>query len=203
MCQKRTASFYKQGLFFCIVLSSLLFFLRAVNMSFKDNPCRKFQANIFNKSKCQNCFKPRESHLLNDEDLNQVNKCTLHWLNVAWIMDYEVDHGVQKACLIEYNCFLAPGLILTLIHADGSKCSTVCCLLPQNDHHLGFTRRCRCCQNSIWVLQMKMYHCCSLWSVFPGLCCDWMDQVTRALFIWDFFLVVCDLKEFVSWLRLI
>lgn len=41
-------------------------------MSFKDNPCRKFQANIFNKSKCQNCFKPRESHLLNEEDLTQV-----------------------------------------------------------------------------------------------------------------------------------
>ncbi|XP_044517587.1 myosin phosphatase Rho-interacting protein isoform X2 [Gracilinanus agilis] len=40
-------------------------------MSAKENPCRKFQANIFNKSKCQNCFKPRESHLLNDEDLNQ------------------------------------------------------------------------------------------------------------------------------------
>lgn len=38
----------------------------------KENPCRKFQANIFNKSKCQNCFKPRESHLLNDEDLTQV-----------------------------------------------------------------------------------------------------------------------------------
>ncbi|GCC41790.1 hypothetical protein chiPu_0025856, partial [Chiloscyllium punctatum] len=37
----------------------------------KDNPCRKFQANIFNKSKCQNCFKPREVHLLTDEDLNQ------------------------------------------------------------------------------------------------------------------------------------
>ncbi|KAJ8793681.1 hypothetical protein J1605_003492 [Eschrichtius robustus] len=38
----------------------------------KENPCRKFQANIFNKSKCQNCFKPRESHLLNDEDLTQA-----------------------------------------------------------------------------------------------------------------------------------
>lgn len=40
----------------------------------KENPCRKFQANIFNKSKCQNCFKPRESHLLNDEDLTQVSR---------------------------------------------------------------------------------------------------------------------------------
>uniref|UniRef100_A0A3B3RX02 Uncharacterized protein n=1 Tax=Paramormyrops kingsleyae TaxID=1676925 RepID=A0A3B3RX02_9TELE len=39
----------------------------------KENPCRKFQANIFNKSKCQNCFKPRELHLLTDQDLNQVH----------------------------------------------------------------------------------------------------------------------------------
>lgn len=39
----------------------------------KENSCRKFQANIFNKSKCQNCFKPRELHLLTDQDLNQVN----------------------------------------------------------------------------------------------------------------------------------
>lgn len=66
-------------------------------MSFKDNPCRKFQANIFNKSKCQNCFKPRESHLLNDEDLNQVNKSTLHWLNVAGEWLFELASEVQKA----------------------------------------------------------------------------------------------------------
>ncbi|MBN3314967.1 MPRIP protein, partial [Atractosteus spatula] len=39
----------------------------------KETPCRKFQANIFNKSKCQNCFKPRELHLLTDQDLNQLN----------------------------------------------------------------------------------------------------------------------------------
>uniref|UniRef100_A0A3Q3G298 Uncharacterized protein n=1 Tax=Labrus bergylta TaxID=56723 RepID=A0A3Q3G298_9LABR len=40
----------------------------------KENPCRKFQANFFNKSKCQNCFKPRELHLLTDQDLTQVPK---------------------------------------------------------------------------------------------------------------------------------
>uniref|UniRef100_A0A8C6P457 Uncharacterized protein n=1 Tax=Nothobranchius furzeri TaxID=105023 RepID=A0A8C6P457_NOTFU len=39
----------------------------------KENPCRKFQPNFFNKSKCQNCFKPRELHLLTDQDLIQVN----------------------------------------------------------------------------------------------------------------------------------
>ncbi|XP_041085125.1 thyroid receptor-interacting protein 11 isoform X2 [Polyodon spathula] len=52
-------------------------------MSFKDNPCRRFQANIFNKSKCQNCFKPRESHLLNDEDLNKAKPIYGGWLLLA------------------------------------------------------------------------------------------------------------------------
>uniref|UniRef100_A0A087YLT3 Myosin phosphatase Rho interacting protein n=1 Tax=Poecilia formosa TaxID=48698 RepID=A0A087YLT3_POEFO len=40
----------------------------------KENTCRKFQANFFNKSKCQNCFKPRELHLLTDQDLTQQAK---------------------------------------------------------------------------------------------------------------------------------
>lgn len=68
-------------------------------MSLKDNPCRKFQANIFNKSKCQNCFKPRESHLLNDEDFNQVNKTFFKhiFLRVC----------VRERCVIMI-CFYAP-----------------------------------------------------------------------------------------------
>ena len=36
------------------------------------NPCNKFQANIFNKNKCQNCFKPRELHLMSDDEREQV-----------------------------------------------------------------------------------------------------------------------------------
>eukprot|EP00079_Xenopus_tropicalis_P039073 XP_017952844.1 PREDICTED: myosin phosphatase Rho-interacting protein isoform X1 [Xenopus tropicalis] len=52
-------------------------------MSAKENPCKKFQANIFNKSKCQNCFKPRESHLLSDEDLNQAKPIYGGWLLLA------------------------------------------------------------------------------------------------------------------------
>jgi len=27
-----------------------------------DNKCRKFEANIFNKAKCQHCFKSKEEH---------------------------------------------------------------------------------------------------------------------------------------------
>lgn len=45
------------------------------------SPCNKFQANIFNKSKCQNCFKSRELHLLTDHDMEQVTKlhlCSVH-----------------------------------------------------------------------------------------------------------------------------
>uniref|UniRef100_A0A8I3WDM9 Uncharacterized protein n=1 Tax=Callithrix jacchus TaxID=9483 RepID=A0A8I3WDM9_CALJA len=47
----------------------------------------KFQANIFNKSKCQKCFKPRESHLLNDEDLTQQNTQPLEMKPGAHIYD--------------------------------------------------------------------------------------------------------------------
>ncbi|KAG7459360.1 hypothetical protein MATL_G00209890 [Megalops atlanticus] len=49
----------------------------------RDNSCKKFQANIFNKSKCQNCFKPRELHLLTDEDLNQAKPIYGGWLCLA------------------------------------------------------------------------------------------------------------------------
>ncbi|KAM6951467.1 myosin phosphatase Rho-interacting protein-like isoform 2-T2 [Aplochiton taeniatus] len=49
----------------------------------KENSCRKFQANIFNKSKCQNCFKPRELHLLTDQDLNQAKPIYGGWLCLA------------------------------------------------------------------------------------------------------------------------
>uniref|UniRef100_A0A3B1JQ91 Uncharacterized protein n=1 Tax=Astyanax mexicanus TaxID=7994 RepID=A0A3B1JQ91_ASTMX len=44
----------------------------------RDTPCRKFQANMFNKSKCQNCFRPRDTHLLTDEDLTQVSLIYKH-----------------------------------------------------------------------------------------------------------------------------
>ncbi|XP_031588120.1 myosin phosphatase Rho-interacting protein-like isoform X1 [Oreochromis aureus] len=46
-------------------------------------PCSKFQANIFNKSKCQNCFKSRELHPLNDHDLEQAKPIYAGWLCLA------------------------------------------------------------------------------------------------------------------------
>ncbi|XP_056257779.1 myosin phosphatase Rho-interacting protein-like [Seriola aureovittata] len=47
------------------------------------NPCNKFQANIFNKSKCQNCFKSRELHLLNDHDKEQAKPIYGGWMCLA------------------------------------------------------------------------------------------------------------------------
>ncbi|XP_054463340.1 myosin phosphatase Rho-interacting protein-like [Anoplopoma fimbria] len=47
------------------------------------NPCSKFQANIFNKSKCQNCFKSRELHLLTDNGMEQAKPLYGGWLCLA------------------------------------------------------------------------------------------------------------------------
>uniref|UniRef100_A0A3B3WIQ0 PH domain-containing protein n=1 Tax=Poecilia mexicana TaxID=48701 RepID=A0A3B3WIQ0_9TELE len=45
--------------------------------------CSRFQPNIFNKSKCQNCFKSREVHPLNDSDLEQAKPIYAGWLCLA------------------------------------------------------------------------------------------------------------------------
>ncbi|KAM3598790.1 uncharacterized protein V6R79_022619 [Siganus canaliculatus] len=47
------------------------------------SPCSNFQANIFNKTKCQNCFKSRELHLLNDHDMEQAKPVYGGWLCLA------------------------------------------------------------------------------------------------------------------------
>nr|XP_020460519.1 myosin phosphatase Rho-interacting protein-like isoform X2 [Monopterus albus] len=47
------------------------------------SPCNKFQANIFNKSKCQNCFKSRGLHLLNEHDMEQAKPIYGGWLCLA------------------------------------------------------------------------------------------------------------------------
>ncbi|KAM7371443.1 hypothetical protein PAMP_008687 [Pampus punctatissimus] len=48
-----------------------------------SSPCNKFQANVFNKSKCQNCFKSREVHPLTDRDMKQAKPVYGGWLCLA------------------------------------------------------------------------------------------------------------------------
>uniref|UniRef100_A0A3B3SAJ3 Myosin phosphatase Rho interacting protein n=1 Tax=Paramormyrops kingsleyae TaxID=1676925 RepID=A0A3B3SAJ3_9TELE len=129
-------------------------------MSSKDNPCRKFQANIFNKSKCQNCFKPRESHLLNDEDLNQAKPVYGGWLLLApegtnfdnplhrsrkWQRRFFIlyEHGLLRYALDEMPSTLPQGTInmnqcSDVIDAEtrtGQK-NSLCILTPDKEHFI-------------------------------------------------------------------
>ncbi|XP_077358049.1 uncharacterized protein LOC144004603 isoform X2 [Festucalex cinctus] len=129
-------------------------------MSVKENPCRKFQANIFNKSKCQNCFKPRESHLLNDEDLNQAKPIYGGWLLLApegtnfdnplhrsrkWQRRFFIlyEHGLLRYALDEMPSTLPQGTINMNQCSDvidgesrtGQK-NSLCILTPENEHFI-------------------------------------------------------------------
>ncbi|XP_074476793.1 myosin phosphatase Rho-interacting protein isoform X3 [Sebastes fasciatus] len=129
-------------------------------MSFKDNPCRKFQANIFNKSKCQNCFKPRESHLLNDEDLNQAKPIYGGWLLLApegtnfdnplhrsrkWQRRFFIlyEHGLLRYALDEMPSTLPQGTINMNQCSDvidgesrtGQK-NSLCILTPEKENFI-------------------------------------------------------------------
>ncbi|XP_077019464.1 myosin phosphatase Rho-interacting protein isoform X9 [Tamandua tetradactyla] len=126
----------------------------------KENPCRKFQANIFNKSKCQNCFKPRESHLLNDEDLTQAKPIYGGWLLLApdgtdfdnpvhrsrkWQRRFFIlyEHGLLRYALDEMPTTLPQGTINMNQCADvvdgegrtGQKFS-LCILTPEKEHFI-------------------------------------------------------------------
>ncbi|XP_049615023.1 trichohyalin isoform X1 [Syngnathus scovelli] len=129
-------------------------------MSVKENPCRKFQANIFNKSKCQNCFKPRESHLLNDEDLNQAKPIYGGWLLLApegtnfdnplhrsrkWQRRFFIlyEHGLLRYALDEMPSTLPQGTINMNQCSDvidgesrtGQK-NSLCILTPDKEHFI-------------------------------------------------------------------
>ncbi|XP_018428136.1 PREDICTED: myosin phosphatase Rho-interacting protein isoform X3 [Nanorana parkeri] len=128
-------------------------------MSGKENPCKKFQANIFNKSKCQNCFKPRESHLLSDEDLNQAKPIYGGWLLLApegtdfdnpmhrsrkWQRRFFIlyEHGLLRYALDEMPTTLPQGTInmnqcTDVIEAEsrtGQKYSL--CILTPEEHFI-------------------------------------------------------------------
>uniref|UniRef100_A0A4W5MWF3 Myosin phosphatase Rho interacting protein n=1 Tax=Hucho hucho TaxID=62062 RepID=A0A4W5MWF3_9TELE len=123
----------------------------------KENSCRKFQANIFNKSKCQNCFKPRELHLLTDQDLNQAKPIYGGWLCLApegtdfgnpmqrsrkWQRRFFVlyEHGCLRFALDESSSTLPQGtvnmnLCTDVIDAEpktGQK-NALCIMTPEQD----------------------------------------------------------------------
>ncbi|CDQ90565.1 unnamed protein product, partial [Oncorhynchus mykiss] len=60
------------------------------------NPCNKFQANIFHKSKCQNCFKSRELHLPTDHGKDQAKPIYGGWLCLA-AEGTDFDNPIQRS----------------------------------------------------------------------------------------------------------
>ncbi|XP_070782819.1 myosin phosphatase Rho-interacting protein isoform X3 [Enoplosus armatus] len=126
----------------------------------KENPCRKFQANFFNKSKCQNCFKPRELHLLTDQDLTQAKPIYGGWLCLApegtdfdnpmqrsrkWQRRFFVlyEHGCLRFALDESPSTLPQGtvnmnLCTDVIDAEpktGQK-NSLCIITPEQEYFI-------------------------------------------------------------------
>uniref|UniRef100_A0A8C1VTB2 Myosin phosphatase Rho interacting protein n=1 Tax=Cyprinus carpio TaxID=7962 RepID=A0A8C1VTB2_CYPCA len=126
----------------------------------KDNTCRKFQANIFNKSKCQNCFKPRELHLLTDQDLNQAKPIYGGWLCLApegtdfdnpmqrsrkWQRRFFVlyEHGCLRFALDESPSTLPQGTVNMNLCSDvvdaeartGQK-NALCIITPEQEYYI-------------------------------------------------------------------
>ncbi|XP_066519371.1 myosin phosphatase Rho-interacting protein isoform X3 [Hoplias malabaricus] len=126
----------------------------------KENSCRKFQANIFNKSKCQNCFKPRELHLLTDQDLNQAKPIYGGWLCLApegtdfdnpmhrsrkWQRRFFVlyEHGCLRFALDESPSTLPQGTVNMNLCTDvtdaepktGQK-NALCIITPEQEYYI-------------------------------------------------------------------
>uniref|UniRef100_A0A672RWV4 Myosin phosphatase Rho interacting protein n=1 Tax=Sinocyclocheilus grahami TaxID=75366 RepID=A0A672RWV4_SINGR len=129
-------------------------------MSAKDNACRKFQANIFNKSKCQNCFKARDAHLLSDEDFTQAKPIYGGWLLLApegtnfdnplhrsrkWQRRFFLlyEHGLLRYALDDMASTLPQGTInlnqcVDVVDGEsrtGQKHS-LCICTPDKDHYI-------------------------------------------------------------------
>ncbi|XP_048465451.1 myosin phosphatase Rho-interacting protein isoform X6 [Rhincodon typus] len=130
-------------------------------MSAKENAaCRKFQANIFNHSKCQNCFKSRESHLSSDQDLIQAKPIYGGWLLLApegtdfenpvqrsrkWQRRFFLlyEHGLLRYALDDSPSTLPQGTInmnLSTDVTDGesktAQKNSLCIVMPEKHHFI-------------------------------------------------------------------
>ncbi|KAK7167520.1 hypothetical protein R3I94_001800 [Phoxinus phoxinus] len=121
--------------------------------SSRENRCHRFQANIFNKSKCQNCFKTVDSHKLSEVDLYETMKPVhVGWLLLApedtdfsssghrkqkWQRRYFVlyEHG-----LLRYSLDEMPGTL-----PQGSVNMIQCCEILDASSQTGFQNCLRLC----------------------------------------------------------
>ena len=69
-----------------------------------NQECRKFSPNIFNKSKCSNCFRLKEDHSASAIQLNKasrkISKCG--YLFVA--PDWDFSNPINRCLLVQELC---------------------------------------------------------------------------------------------------
>ena len=83
-------------------------------MSLKENSCKNFVPNVFNKNKCLNCFKSRDTHLKSDKDLSKVS---WYYLNMSV--------PVLKYCLLlKFNafCYFYFAILINKIYISHKFC---------------------------------------------------------------------------------
>ncbi|XP_058262002.1 nucleoprotein TPR-like isoform X2 [Hemibagrus wyckioides] len=122
--------------------------------------CNNFQANVFDQSRCQNCFKSRELHVTTREEMEQVKPIYASWLCLA-PEGLDFDNPMQRSrkwqrrffILYEHGCLEfalddLPGTIpqgtvnlhhcSDVIDAEGrtGQKNTLCIITPDQDIYI-------------------------------------------------------------------
>ena len=84
-----------------------------------DNKCRKFEANIFNKAKCQHCFKSKEEH--SAEALENSRVCTAVFFTRFFKHPYLHSHNIHCTCFYHATACNATHSIAKRVHFDKTK----------------------------------------------------------------------------------
>ncbi|XP_072028427.1 LOW QUALITY PROTEIN: uncharacterized protein [Amphiura filiformis] len=76
------------------------------NLTSSTSSCKNFQPNMFNKTKCQNCFRTREAHAMNADDGNNKPKKVLlcGYLYIAPGIDF--DNPLARSRKWQRRCFI-------------------------------------------------------------------------------------------------
>ncbi|KAF4092631.1 hypothetical protein AMELA_G00023430 [Ameiurus melas] len=122
--------------------------------------CKKFQANVFDQNRCQNCFKSRELHVLTREEMEQVKPIYASWLCLApegldfdnlmqrsrkWQRRFFIlyEHGCLEFALDELPSTIPQGSVnlhqcTDVIDAEGrtGQKNTLCIITPDQEIYI-------------------------------------------------------------------
>ncbi|XP_047006275.2 myosin phosphatase Rho-interacting protein isoform X5 [Ictalurus punctatus] len=122
--------------------------------------CKKFQANVFDQNRCQNCFKSRELHVMMREEMEQVKPIYASWLCLApegldfdnpmqrsrkWQRRFFIlyEHGCLEFALDELPSTIPQGSVnlhqcTDVIDAEGrtGQKNTLCIITPDQEIYI-------------------------------------------------------------------